>query len=183
MSPRDDGLSGTPVPTFFSVSDSRLRSLFRVNELARDIVKLRTKSLIWHSQLYAKLERAAFGCNNIKGGFFMPFINVKTNVSVTEDRAETIKTQFGKAITAIPGKSESWLMVGIEPNSMLWFRGTSEEAAMVEVSLFGGASHNAYSVLTSYITKIVSEQLGIPADRIYVKYSETANWGWNGSNF
>ncbi len=113
----------------------------------------------------------------------MPFINVKTNVSVTDDKAESIKSLFGQAITAIPGKSEAWLMVEIEPERKLWFKGTAEEAAMVEVSLFGGASHNAYSMLTSHITGIISAQLGIPTSRIYVKYSETSNWGWNGSNF
>ncbi|MBQ1519226.1 MAG: hypothetical protein IIZ53_05155, partial [Ruminococcus sp.] len=33
------------------------------------------------------------------------------------------------------------------------------------------------------ITGILTDQLGISSDRIYVKYSEVANWGWNGSNF
>ncbi len=113
----------------------------------------------------------------------MPFINIKTNVSISPDTAEIIKSQLGQAITAIPGKSESWLMVSIEPDHLLWFKGTSEEAAMVEVSIFGGASHNAFTTLTSHITGILTDQLTIPSDRIYVKYSEVENWGWNGSNF
>jgi len=113
----------------------------------------------------------------------MPFINVKTNVSVSDDKAESIKFKLGQAITAIPGKSEGWLMVGIEPEYKLWFKGSSEAAAMVEVSIFGGASHNALTTLTSHITGILTDDLGISSDRIYVKYSETENWGWNGSNF
>lgn len=44
----------------------------------------------------------------------MPFINVKTNSNVTKEKAENIKSALGTAITAIPGKSEGWLMVGIE---------------------------------------------------------------------
>ncbi|MBQ9897930.1 MAG: hypothetical protein IJM44_00565 [Ruminococcus sp.] len=113
----------------------------------------------------------------------MPFINVKTNAAVSQDKAEAIKSQLGLAITAIPGKSESWLMVGIEPEYALWFKGTNEAAAMVEVSIYGGASHNALSTLTSHITGIMTDQLGISSDRVYVKYSEVENWGWNGSNF
>ena len=113
----------------------------------------------------------------------MPFINVKTNESVSDDKAENIKAQLGQAITAIPGKSEGWLMVGIEPEYKLWFKGTNEAAAMVEVSIYGGASHNALTTLTSHITGILTDQLGISSDRIYVKYSEVENWGWNGSNF
>lgn len=38
----------------------------------------------------------------------MPFINVKTNQTISAEQAETIKSQLGTAITAIPGKSEGW---------------------------------------------------------------------------
>ena len=113
----------------------------------------------------------------------MPFINVKTNVSVSQDAAADIKQKLGLAITAIPGKSEDWLMVGIEPDYLLWFKGTNEPAAMVEVSLYGGASHNAKTTLTSHITGILTDNIGIPSDRVYVKYTSTNDWGWNGSNF
>lgn len=113
----------------------------------------------------------------------MPFINVKTNVSVSEEQKLSIKSAMGKAVTAIPGKSEGWLMVGIVPEYLLWFKGTNEPAAMVEVSLYGGASHNAKTTLTSHITGILTDSLGISSDRVYVKYSETESWGWNGSNF
>ena len=113
----------------------------------------------------------------------MPFIDVKTNVSVTDEKKTAIKAHLGQAITAIPGKSESWLMVGISDEYDLWFKGDKSPAAMVEVSIFGGASHNAFSTLTSHITGILTDQLSISSDRIYVKYNEVENWGWNGSNF
>lgn len=113
----------------------------------------------------------------------MPFISVKTNVSAAPDKMEAVKSQLGQAITAIPGKSESWLMVGIQPDYALWFKGDSSPAAIAEVSIFGSASGSAYSDLTGRITDILSGQLGISPDRIYVKYSEIEYWGWNGSNF
>ena len=113
----------------------------------------------------------------------MPFINVKTNVSVPEDKAEGIKTKLGKAITAIPGKSESWLMVGIEPDYKLWFKGSAAPAAMVEVQLYGSASSGALEKLTGSVTDMLSSSLGIASARIYVSYMQTGDWGWNGSNF
>ena len=113
----------------------------------------------------------------------MPFINVKTNVPVAQDKKESIKSALGKAITAIPGKSEGWLMVGIEPEYDLWFKGSDAPAAMVEVSVFGSASASAYNALTAKVTDILGGDLGISPDRVYVKYYETSNWGWNGSNF
>ena len=113
----------------------------------------------------------------------MPFINIKTNENVTEEKAKAIKSKLGLAITAIPGKSEGWLMVGIEDDYKLFFRGSEEPDAMVEVSIYGKASDNALSVLTSNITGIMLDVLGISTDRIYVSYMTTDKWGWNGSNF
>ena len=113
----------------------------------------------------------------------MPFIDLKTNAAVPSDKAEVIKAQFGEAIADIPGKSENWLMVDIEPEHKMWFKGDSAPAAMVEVSIFGKASDNALVTLTSHITGTLTDKLGISSDRIYVKYTSTDQWGWNGSNF
>lgn len=113
----------------------------------------------------------------------MPHIQVQTNQSVSVEQADVIKSNLGKAITAIPGKSEGWLMVGLEDDCRLYFQGTNAPAAMVTVRLYGSASENALNMLTSHITGILTDTLSIPSDRIYVSYWETANWGWNGSNF
>lgn len=113
----------------------------------------------------------------------MPYINVKTNVSVFKEQEVNIKSALGQAITAVPGKSEGWLMVGIEPDQILYFRGDDSPAAMVEVSLYGSASSNSLTTLTSHITGILTDNLGISSDRIYVSYTSTNDWGWNGSNF
>ena len=112
----------------------------------------------------------------------MPFINTKTNIAISKEKEETIKTKFGKAISII-GKSESWLMVNFEDNSKIYFKGdNSSPIAFVEVSLYGKSSSSSYNTLTREITMILNEELSISPDKIYVKYSEIENWGWNGSN-
>ncbi len=113
----------------------------------------------------------------------MPYINVKTNTPIAADKAAAIKSALGQAITAIPGKSEQWLMVGMEAEQMLWFQGSDAPAAMVEVSVFGSAGASACDALTGRICSILSENLTISPSRIYVKYAETDKWGWNGGNF
>lgn len=113
----------------------------------------------------------------------MPFINSKVSVAMTEEQKDIIKTKLGEAITAL-GKSESWLMVGFDDNYCLYFKGQkSEKIAMIEVALFGKAGAAAYEKFTALVCDIFGEVLGIPADKIYVKYEEVSNWGWNGSNF
>lgn len=113
----------------------------------------------------------------------MPFINTKTNITITPEQEVSIKSKFGKAITALE-KSESWLMLNFDDNCRLWFKGdNSKNYAIAEVSLFGSANESAYSKMTAEITEILSNELNISSDCIYVKYEEVENWGWNGSNF
>ena len=113
----------------------------------------------------------------------MPFIDVKTNVKIAADEEERIKSALGQAITSIPGKSEGWLMVGMSGEYKLWFKGTADPAAMVQVSIYGSADRSAKNKLTEKISEILGSELGISPSRIYVSYAETADWGWNGANF
>ncbi len=113
----------------------------------------------------------------------MPYINVKTNAALNDSAKEEIKSQLGQAITAIPGKSEGWLMVNIDEPSAMYFKGSDESCAMFEVSLFGSASSSAYDKLTELICAISEQYLGVSASRTYVKYFETQHWGWNNMNF
>lgn len=113
----------------------------------------------------------------------MPFINTKYSADITAAQEEQIKTALGKAVSVL-GKSEAWLMVGFEPKCSLYFKGEkSEKIAFVEVSLFGSANPSACDKMTGEICGILGDVLGVPADKVYVKYSPTDNWGWNGGNF
>ena len=113
----------------------------------------------------------------------MPFINVKTNTPVSKDKETALKSALGKAISIIPGKSESWLMVEIEPERKLYFKGTDAPAAMVSVSVCGSADSASFNKLTDSICTLINSELGIDTARTYVKYEATKDWGWNGSNF
>lgn len=114
----------------------------------------------------------------------MPFINSKVSVKMSQEKKDVVKAKLGQAITMVPGKTESWLMVGFEDSYDLYFQGNQDApTAFVEVKIYGGASPSVFSGLTGEICKIYQEELGIPKNRIYIKYEEVDNWGWNGSNF
>lgn len=113
----------------------------------------------------------------------MPFINTKYTQDITPQQQDEIKTALGEAVKLI-GKTESWLMVGFEPNVSLYFRGEkAEKIAFVEVSLYGSANPSGCDKMTAEICRILGDTLGVPADKVYVKYSPTDLWGWNGGNF
>lgn len=112
----------------------------------------------------------------------MPFIEVKTNQNVSEAKT-IIKSELGSAITAVPGKSEGWLMVEITDKLDMWFKGSNEPCAMFEVAIFGKANDDAYDDLTKRLCTISEKYLGVSPDRTYVKYSEIEHWGYNNFNF
>jgi phenylpyruvate tautomerase PptA (4-oxalocrotonate tautomerase family) len=114
----------------------------------------------------------------------MPFIGSKVTVKILAEKEEIIKKKLGEAIELIPGKNETFLMIGFEDEYSLYLGGEKlEKGAFIEVKIFGKASKDSYAKLTAAICKIYEEELGIPPNKIYVKYEEIENWGWNGSNF
>ena len=114
----------------------------------------------------------------------MPYIATKTNVGLSGRKKQALKERFGEAIELIPGKSEDWLMLSFSDGVKMYFRGDdSADTAYVEVKIFGKSTEAAYANVTAAICELYESKLGIPSDRIYVKYEECDKWGWNGSNF
>ncbi len=113
----------------------------------------------------------------------MPFIDSKIAGRVTEEKKEVVKQKLGQAVRLL-NKSEQYLMVGFEDEYDLFMGGRKlDKGAYVSVSLFGSASSSSYEKMTEAICGILSEELGIPGDSVYVTYHGVNDWGWNGSNF
>ena len=113
----------------------------------------------------------------------MPFIDSKITLKLTEEQKERVKARLGQAVSALH-KGENYLMVGFSDGYDLYFAGKKlEKGAYVEVSLFGKASPSDYDRMTGLICAILSEELGVPGDAVYVTYHGLSDWGWNGSNF
>ena len=113
----------------------------------------------------------------------MPFIDAKITMNIEPDVKEKLKTEFGKTMSLI-GKSETYLMVGIDDNYDLWMGGKKlYNGAYVSVSLLGNASSEDYKKMTGAICDILKKELDIPGSEIYVTYHPISDWGWNGTNF
>ncbi len=113
----------------------------------------------------------------------MPFIELKTNVTVPESGKAALADVLGREIALIPGKSERWLMTSVEDGLYMTFAGSDAPCVIASVCIFGGADDDAYDKLTASLCEKLGTSLGISPDRVYVKYSEYSKWGWNGFNF
>ncbi|MBR2715833.1 MAG: hypothetical protein IKB73_06495 [Ruminococcus sp.] len=109
----------------------------------------------------------------------MPFIDAKFSTPVTDAQEETIKRRLGEAITLI-GKSEAYLMVQIQDNCKLYFKGNKDDnSAFFEVKLLGKSTKENYEKLTQRLCEIASDELSIPSNRVYVKFEEVEYWGYD----
>lgn len=114
----------------------------------------------------------------------MPFIDSKISCKVTADKQETLKSALGQIISTVPGKSESFLMVGFEDEYDLYFAGNKlDKGAFVNVKIFGSTSDDVLESLTKQICGLYEKELGIAPNNIYVTYDFVNHWGWNNSNF
>ena len=114
----------------------------------------------------------------------MPFIEIKTTKTVNAECEAELIREFGEKIAILPGKTEEWLMVNVEDKCRMAFRGTTTpDIAYLEVKLLGSSTPDAYERLTAALTETVVRVLGVPSNRVYVKYEEVTTWGYDGGNF
>lgn len=114
----------------------------------------------------------------------MPYITVTTNQTLGADKTAALKAKIAKALSdSMPGKTENWLMLRFDGGQEMFFGGSGAPCLMADVCVFGKQSKENYAKMTAAVTKILSEDCEVPAERIYVKYTEYDKWGWNGSNF
>ena len=114
----------------------------------------------------------------------MPFINSRVSVPMSEAQKESLKQKLGEAISIIPGKTESWLMIEFADGCEMYSQGdASQPIAFVEVKVFGTFSDETADKFTEAVCGLYESELQINKDHVYVKYEEVGKWGWNGKNF
>ena len=114
----------------------------------------------------------------------MPYIDIHANTDLSREKTAELKSEIARVLAdSFPGKTENWLMLKFSGGEDMFFAGSADPCAMVDVSIFGPQTKKNYGKMTAAVMDLIVEACGIPADRIYVKYTEYDKWGWNGGNF
>lgn len=106
----------------------------------------------------------------------MPFIVTRANVPITDAQEAELKERLGRAIAHVPGKGESGLLLAFEGDARLWLAGGDAPLAYVEASVFANEGHAGYGALAADIARTLRDVLGIPAGRVYVRFSDIPVW-------
>lgn len=105
----------------------------------------------------------------------MPFIDVKLSCELTAEKEALLKSELGKSISLIPGKSEGVLMINFTDNCRMWFAGEQDgPIAFVDVNLYGETTDEARIAFAKAAKTALEQELG--AKHIFLKYVETTNW-------
>lgn len=113
----------------------------------------------------------------------MPYIDCKLTKKLTEEQKETLKSELGKAISAMH-KPESYLMVGILDGYDLWFGGKKlDNGAFVDIKAFGAVNSSDCEKMTASVCNLLNKVAGTDGSAVYVTYQGVKDWGWNGGNF
>ena len=111
----------------------------------------------------------------------MPYLNIVTNQSIA-DEAALLKVA-SQTVSKASGKPESYVMIAVEAKSSMSMAGSDAPAAFLDYRALGLPSDR--TAFSDSLCNLISEQLGIAGDRIYISMtdSERQNWGWNHGTF
>ena len=117
----------------------------------------------------------------------MPLLQIHlTTPSVAQDVLNQIHVQSADLLAEQIGKSVEYVMVLVRTGESISFaKDNDTPCAYMEVKNVGELSSDLTERLTSKLSNLLNEILGVTVDRIYVEYQESARhlWGWNGKTF
>ena len=115
----------------------------------------------------------------------MPCIRCTINQPASDKQKQLLREGFMEAIQYIPGKKPETLMVIIQDNSDIFFHRTSDNScAFVEVNiLLRDDPTESFSKMSGYICDMLESILSIDGTNVYIRFTATKDWAWNGIKF
>lgn len=114
----------------------------------------------------------------------MPYLKIQTNQAIEQTTTDSLIRQASHIVAEQLGKSESYVMVAIEPPIQMVFAGETTPTVFMELKSIG-LSEAQTPQLSEALCHLMQDKLGVDANRIYIEFSSAARkmWGWNGSTF
>lgn len=107
----------------------------------------------------------------------MPFIDVKASCEISAGQELRLKEGLGQAITKIPGKNESRLMICFNGGQHMWYAGkNSGPTVMVHTAIYGTTTPDAVEAFGQAAVDLMREVLG--AENVYLRMSQGTDWAF-----
>lgn len=110
----------------------------------------------------------------------MPFISFTTTKTLTLQQEVSLKETTGKLISILPNKKEENLMIHIEDNQVMYFKGKEVDCMKIEVQLFHHIDLSDKKEFVKKLMKDIERITGISVNQQYLSIEEYDHWGKNG---
>jgi phenylpyruvate tautomerase PptA (4-oxalocrotonate tautomerase family) len=114
----------------------------------------------------------------------MPLLSIETNVELASELVPDLLQAISSRIATELGKSEAYVMVRFAHNPHMLFGGEDTALAYLQLKSIGLPESSTTS-LSAVLCELVSDHLGVAADRTYIEFQDVPRslWGWNGATF
>ena len=111
----------------------------------------------------------------------MPYIAINTSQKLSDAQKEKIKAELGRLIAIIPTKIEAYLMVDFSDARTFYKAGQKVEGAFIDLRLFRKSEFEPKKKFTEETLKMLSSELGIKKENMYLTIMEFDDWGSDGT--
>jgi len=114
----------------------------------------------------------------------MPYVKIQTNRTVDEDMKQKLLLGASSLAAGILGKSERYVMTALQDGLPMTFGASADPCAFIECKSIG-LPESKTRELSAGLTGLVTEELDILPDRIYIEFADAhgSMWGWDGGTF
>lgn len=114
----------------------------------------------------------------------MPYLKIQTNLPLTEKAEQGILKSASLLVARELEKPEEFVMVALQPDTPMLFAGSDAPVAFLELKSIALPPAKT-KPLSHALCSLIKEHLGIPMERIYVKFIDVKHsmWGWKGDTF
>ncbi len=110
----------------------------------------------------------------------MPFIRFTTTKTLTLKQEKALKESAGRLISILPHKKEENLMIHIEDNQVMYFKGKEMDCMKIGCQMFHQIDQHYKEEFVEKLLKEVEEITRIPVSQQYLTIEEFDHWGKNG---
>ena len=116
----------------------------------------------------------------------MPLLSILSTAEPTSERRGQLLSGLSRLLARELDKPEDYVMVAFNrPVAMSFGADATRPACYAELKNVGTLSPERCEQLSAILCRELSGGLGVPADRIYIEFTNAdgALWGWNGTTF
>ena len=110
----------------------------------------------------------------------MPYLAINTAQELSAAQKEKIKAELGRLVTIIPTKTEAGLIIDFSGGRTMYKGGQVINGAFVDLRLFKKAELEPKKKYTAEVFDLLSRELGIEKEHMYLTIGEYDNWGVRG---